>query len=49
MRNEYETPDAVDVGEAQSLILGAKGLGGFDTITQQFGTYVMDPSTDIDE
>ena len=49
MRNEYETPDAVNVGEAQSLILGAKGFGGYDTITQQSGTYGMNPMTDIDE
>ena len=49
MQNTYESPDVIQIGQAPSVILGAKALGMWDSNTQSEGTQVIDPETDIDE
>jgi hypothetical protein len=48
MQNRYESSEVVQIGEAKSLIQGAKIPGPFDVMTGDESTeWVM--STDIDE
>lgn len=49
MKNQYKTPEVLEVDKAQNVILGAKELGPVDSITTLEGTRVVDPDTDIDE
>lgn len=49
MQNAYESPDVIQIGQAPSVILGAKDMGMWDSITQSEGTRIVDPDTDIDE
>jgi hypothetical protein len=46
--NTYESPDVIEIGEAQSLILGAKFVGMYDEINGDEHT-VYDWNVDIDE
>jgi len=48
MRNSYELPEVIQIGEAQSLILGSKRPGMLDVMTgDEWSEYIV--STDIDE
>lgn len=47
--NTYESPDVIEIGEAQALILGAKRGGMYDVANGDETTEVYDPITDIDE
>ena len=49
MQNNYESPDVIQIGQAPSVILGAKEMGMFDSITGSENTMVLNPITDIDE
>jgi hypothetical protein len=49
MQNEYTCPEIIDIGQAQSVIQGAKGCGTFDVLTGDETIGVCDPQTDIDE
>lgn len=49
MQNRYESPDVIQIGQAPSVILGAKREGIRDQITGAEMTEVYDWMTDIDE
>ncbi len=45
MRNEYTTPEVIEIGEAQEVILGQKISPGSDTGQPN----VLEPDSDLDE
>jgi hypothetical protein len=49
MQNKYESPEVIQIGVAQCLILGAKRPGMYDDVNGDETTEVYDLVTDIDE
>lgn len=49
MQNNYESPDAIQIGQAEVLILGVKWQGAFDIYTSCEASCVVDIFYDIDE